>query len=214
MDGGTIQALLTILNVVIAALVSALTALGVSYFRTRGQNLATKHDFEELQRQLSANTKLVETIKSEVSQRDWAQREWTNLRRVKLEALLEKMHECDVYLERRRHSAMDGEVAKPERSPVDELDVLAALFPELKNEADRFSFICSSQMALFSVHGLEILKSRDDLTARQTAYDTFLRKWESEYEEFLVTRKALRVAARSLLERIMNVDEQTTSDER
>jgi hypothetical protein len=89
MDGGTIQlALLVILNAVIAGLVSSLTALGVSYFRTRGQNLATKHDFEELQKQLKANTELVETIKSEVSQRDWAQREWTNLRRVKLEALL------------------------------------------------------------------------------------------------------------------------------
>jgi hypothetical protein len=34
-----------------------------------------------------------EGIKSEVSQRDWAQREWTTLRRVKLESLLEKMHE-------------------------------------------------------------------------------------------------------------------------
>jgi hypothetical protein len=199
--------LLTILNLFIVALVSALTALGVSYFRTRGQNLATKHDFEELLRQLKINTESVETIKSEVSQRDWAEREWTNLRRVKLEALLEKMHECDVYLERRRHSAMDGEVAKPERSPVDELDVLAALFPELKNEADRFSFICSRQMALFSMHGLDIVKSRDDLTARQVAYDAFQRKFESEYGEFLVARKALRAAARSLLERIMNVDE-------
>jgi len=65
MDGGTIQqALLIILNVVIAALVSALTALGVSYFRTRGQNLATKHDFDELSKQLRANTELVETIKN------------------------------------------------------------------------------------------------------------------------------------------------------
>jgi hypothetical protein len=184
--------------------VSALTALGVSYFRTRGQNLTTKHDFDELQKQLSATTKLVEDIKSDVSQRDWAQREWTNFRRVKLEALLEKMHECDVYLERRRHSAMDGEVAKPERNPVDELDVLAALFPELKNEADRFSLNCSSQIALFSVHGLEIQKSRDDLMARQVAHDALQRKFESEYAEFLVTRKALRAAARSLLECIMN----------
>jgi hypothetical protein len=215
MDGGTIQqALLLILNVVIAALVSALTALGVSYFRTRGQNLATKHDFDELQKQLKANTELVEAIKSEVSQRDWTQRKWTNLRRTKLEALLEKMHECQVYLGRQRHSAMDGEVAKPERNPIDEFDVLAALFPELENEADRFSLICSRQNVLFSALGVEILKSRDDLTARQVAYDDFQSKFESDYEEFLVTRKALRAAARSLLERIMNVVERAPSDER
>src|SRR5262249_15621669 len=65
-----VEGLLTIVNFVIAALVAALTALGVSYFRTRGQNLATKHDFDELLRQLRTNTELVETIKSEVGQRD------------------------------------------------------------------------------------------------------------------------------------------------
>jgi hypothetical protein len=125
--------------VVIAALVSSLTALGVSYFRTRGQNLATKHDFEELQRQLEDNTKLVEDIKSEVGQGDWARREWTNLRRIKLEALLEKMHECEVYLDRRRNSAYEGEPAKPERDCISELDALAALyFRELRSEAGRF----------------------------------------------------------------------------
>src|SRR6516165_8619311 len=125
--------LLMIVNVVIAALVSALTALGVSYFRTRGQNLATKHDFEELQKQLKANTELVETIKSEVSQRDWAQREWTNLRRVKLEALLEKMHECEAYPDRCRSEAVKGSFPAEEgRDVIGELDTISDMyFPEL-----------------------------------------------------------------------------------
>jgi hypothetical protein len=48
--------LFLLVNAAVMALVGALAALGVSYFRTRGQNLATKHDFEELQRQLKANT--------------------------------------------------------------------------------------------------------------------------------------------------------------
>jgi hypothetical protein len=64
-------------NVIVMALVGVLAALGTSYFRTKGQNLATKHDFDELQKQLKANTELVETIKAEVGQKDWAQREWT-----------------------------------------------------------------------------------------------------------------------------------------
>jgi hypothetical protein len=195
MAAGTIQqALLTILNLVIAALVSALTALSVSYFRTRGQNLATKHDFDELQKQLSATTKLVETIKSEVSQRDWAQREWTTLRRVKLDALLEKMHECEEYLERRRQSAIDGEVAKPERDPVSEFDVLAAIFPELKDGADRFSLSCSAQLALFSEHAAEVskIKKSFDTAALQIAYDNFQSKFD--YKEFLVTRRALTIS--------------------
>ena len=142
MDAGTIQqALLVILNVVIAALVSALTALGVSYFRTRGQNLATKHDFDELQRQLKANTEIVETIKSEVSQLDWAQRERATLRRLKLEALLEKMHECEVSLDRRLDMAVEGKAAPPERDYLKELDAMATLYlPELKSESRSVHF--------------------------------------------------------------------------
>jgi hypothetical protein len=148
MDLGTL-ALLTILNVVIAALVSSLTALGVSYFRTRGQNLATKHDFEDLQEQLSATTKLVETIKSDVGQRDWAQREWSNLRRTKLETLMEKMHECEVYLSRKQHSALAGELLQPELSPISKADELAALYlPELKNEVDSFTLVCRQELVM------------------------------------------------------------------
>src|SRR5262249_61677006 len=94
--------LFLLVNAVVMAIVGVLATLGTSYFRTRGQNLATKHDFDELKEQLKANTELVETIKSEVSQRDWTQREWTTLRRIKLEALLEKLHEGEVYLDRRR----------------------------------------------------------------------------------------------------------------
>jgi hypothetical protein len=80
-----------VVYVVVAALVGAVAALGTSYFRTRGQNLATKHDFDdlatkhdfdELQKQLKANTELVETIKAEVGQRDWTARERTSLRRI------------------------------------------------------------------------------------------------------------------------------------
>jgi hypothetical protein len=69
-------------------LVLTLAAAGIGsflgeYLRTRGKNLATKADFDSLQDQLRANTELVETIKAEVGQKDWAQREWTNLRRTK-----------------------------------------------------------------------------------------------------------------------------------
>jgi hypothetical protein len=85
--------------------VLTLAALGIGvflgeYLKTRGKNLATKADFDSLQNQLSDQTRLVETIRSEVGQKDWARREWTNLRRIKLEELMEKMHECETYLDR------------------------------------------------------------------------------------------------------------------
>jgi hypothetical protein len=206
MDGGTIQlALLMILNVVIAALVSALTALGVSYFRTRGQNLATKHDFDELQKQLRDNTKLVEAIKSEISRRDWAQREWTTLRRVKLEALLEKMHECEDYLDRRRDLAAEGKSGTPERKSINELDVLATLyFPELKNEVDLFVSVCKMQRLRSIEFAQAVISAGDDIPARDAAFEDFKSKWNPR--ELSLARDTLTTAARSLLERNRNLD--------
>jgi len=127
--------LFLLVNVIIVALVGVLAVLGTSYFRTRGQNLATKHDFDELQKQLKANTKLVETIKAEVGQKDWAQREWTNLRRTKLEVLLETMHDCETYLDQLSSRAIKDDYEAGKRDPAGPLVAIGALyFPELENE--------------------------------------------------------------------------------
>jgi hypothetical protein len=53
-----------------------------------------------LHHQLEKQTKLVETVRTEVSQKDWMKREWLNLRRIKLEALVEKLNDVDEYLEK------------------------------------------------------------------------------------------------------------------
>jgi hypothetical protein len=72
---------------------------------------------------------LVETIKykSEVGQKDWSKREWTNLRRIKLEALLEKMHESEAMLDRLRNKAIKGEF-ELEHDPMSQLDAIATLY--------------------------------------------------------------------------------------
>lgn len=193
---------------VVQTVLMLLVAGGAAYFgsflRTRGQNLATKHDFDELKKQLSENTELVETIKSEVGQRDWAQREWTNLRRIKLEALLEKMHECEEYLDRRRLLAAEGKGGTPERKSINELDVLAALyFPELKNEVDLFVCICKMQRLSILHYAQAVLSARDDIPARDAAYKDYESKWNPK--ELSLARDALTTAARSLLERNRNL---------
>jgi len=200
--------LFLIINILVMALAGAATAFATAYFRTRGQNFATKHDFDELLKQQKATAEAVEKIKSDVAQRDWTQREWTNLRRVKLEALLEKMHECRVYLARQRDSAYESKSATPERDCIGEADTVAALyFPELKSEADRFILGCMKQDAIISQFRADVIASRDDLAAREVAFNVFQSHFKTEYEELLVAQNALRAAARSLLERIMNVDE-------
>jgi|SRR5262245_45655755 len=201
--------LFLIVNVVVMALVGSLAALGTSYFRTRGQNLATKHDFASLQEQLRTTTQAVETIKSEVGQKDWAQREWTNLRRTKLEALLEKMHDCDTYLDQHRHRFMEGKGPDPQqRDHLNDLDTIGTLyFPELENEIYRFYCRGKEQITV----GLELARALNsagnDMAARDRAYDTFRKKWGECHIEHMDARSALRDAARRLLIEIMGVED-------
>jgi hypothetical protein len=206
--------LVLVVNAIIAALIGALVVLGTSYLRTRAQNLATKHDFDELQKQLKANTELVETIKSEVGQKDWATRERTTLRRIKLEALLEKMHDCDEYLVQHRNRFLEGKGTDPDqRDYLNELNAMGSLyFSELEDEIRRFYLSGKKQMSL----GLELAQALgsagNDMAARESAYDTFRRNWLERYDEHLEARSALTVAARSLLVSIMDVEEGSRSE--
>jgi hypothetical protein len=58
------------INVIVMALAAGFAAWFGSFLKTKGQNFATKRDFDDLLNQLRANTEMVEGIKSEVSQRD------------------------------------------------------------------------------------------------------------------------------------------------
>ena len=98
------------------------------------------------------------------------------------------------------------------------LNVLKSLyFPELDNEVYHFTRLCGQQSVLIIKLGSVINKiGRDqDPTAqqaRQSAHDSFKSEFLQIYPEFLASRRLLTTAARSLLERIMNVEEQTPSD--
>jgi hypothetical protein len=94
-------------QVLIMIVAAGIGAFFAEYLKTRGQNLATKADFKALQTQLRANTELVETVKTEINQKELARREWRNLRCVKLEQLLAKKHDCDDYLEQMRSNAFE-----------------------------------------------------------------------------------------------------------
>jgi hypothetical protein len=109
---------------------AAVGAFFGEYLKARGKNPATTADFDRLQNQLRDNTKLVEKIKAEFGLRDWVAREWTNLRRVKLEELLNKAADCDAVLNRFLRQIIYTEGSMPtERDVGSELETIAnALF--------------------------------------------------------------------------------------
>lgn len=119
---------LLIIQGLITVVAAGVGAFFGEFFKTRGKNLATKADFAELQRQLRQSTELIESIKAEVSQRDWTKREWTTLRRNKLERLLDLMHAAGTFLDRYDTSANEGKALAGEFDPKDEFATLVELY--------------------------------------------------------------------------------------
>lgn len=53
----------------------AVNAFVENYLRKRAETFATKADFDELLRQLRANTEVAESVKSVIAKTDWVERE-------------------------------------------------------------------------------------------------------------------------------------------
>jgi hypothetical protein len=103
----------------------------------------------------------------------------------------------------------------PARDRISELDVLGSLyFPELESEVDRLVINCREQLGLINTLGMAILKAGNDQAARRIALNNFMSQG-THHRDFRAAQYALTQAARSLLGRMMSVDEQTSpSDER
>jgi len=195
--------LVLVLYVISTAVAAGLAAWFGSFLKTKGQNFATKQDFDELLKQQRATAEAVETIKSDVAQRDWAQREWTNLRRLKLEALLDRMHECEVDLDRRRNAVFDRAPVERERDYLGELETISTLYlPELSIQKAAFSAVCRKELIAILNLDQALRDAGDDIATRKRVIDDFKEAWN--YSERAGARVALRDAARDLLERIMH----------
>jgi hypothetical protein len=202
------------LPLVVQTLLMLLVAGGAAilgpYLMIRGKQLATKHDFDAIQDQLKATTVAVETIKSEVSQRDWAQREWMNLRRTKLEALLETMHDCEAFQDQLSHRAIEGNYEAGKRDPMGPFVAIGALyFPELANEIYHFSQKWRELVIMGMNHAVAVQELRvgADLDAFRTAQNTYREQRLPVYKELIAARDELTAVARRLLVSIMGMDE-------
>jgi hypothetical protein len=115
-----------------------------SYFKMKGEHFATKEDFDTLSEQLRHNTALVEAVKSEVGYRDWRKREWINLQRIKLEELMQKLHESERLLDVVQHHAIAGKLTTESSThPFGEMESIATLYcPEIEPDVMVYSSLC------------------------------------------------------------------------
>ncbi len=189
-------------------LISAAAAIGAffgEYFKTRGQHLATKADFDSLQAQLRANTELVETVKAEVNQRDLAKREWRNLRCLKIEQLLAKIHDCNDHLEQLGHDAVDRKVLL-ERDLLGEFQTIANLyFPELKTAVDAYSLAYRKHRQDLLNIRVEFLNIPPDTLIPQRLADKYHSIGGASWPVIMKAQDELTSAAAALLRKIMDV---------
>jgi hypothetical protein len=102
---------------------------GIVFAQRRSQSTAREIDSPESLR--------AKTAEGAVLDKGWREREWANLRRIKLEVLVNRMHDCGRFGE----PTVGSEVN--ERDPLAELQVITTLyFPELKGEVDRYLESC------------------------------------------------------------------------
>lgn len=78
---------------ILSVICSALIAYVVAYVKKKGENYATKEDFEELLRQIKATTRATEEIKTEISSGAWVNQQRWELRKNIYLILLEKLNE-------------------------------------------------------------------------------------------------------------------------
>jgi len=118
-----------------------------------------------------------------IGDENWREREWANLRRVKLEVLLAKMHDCEKFVDQgASHAERVGE-----RDSLSELNVITTLyFPELKADVDHYLDQCS---------------------ARKTEGAPRIATAELKRTDFETTRDKISSAARTLTEKIMGVSD-------
>src|SRR6266403_4090983 len=115
-----------VVGIVLTRVVAGLAAYFGAYLKRKGENFATKEDFDNLRAQLQTNTRVVEEIKSEFGQRDWAAREWAAIRRAKLEELVTVLHEAREFVEASAVKAVEGTLTL-DPDPFSKGNVLATL---------------------------------------------------------------------------------------
>ena len=105
---------------------------GIIFAQHRLQNATRKVDGPD-----SLRAKTAEGVALE---KGWREREWAKLRRAKLEVLVNRMHDCERFVEPTAGSNVG------DRDPLAELQVITTLyFPELKAEVDRYLEQCRAR---------------------------------------------------------------------
>ena len=159
----------------------SLAKAGEAYAARKGENLATKEDFNQLLEQLRRNTEATEQIRTEIAHEDWTVREWKAARARKLEELIAAVNECHDWLQATRLEIRRGEDPNLWRNhPALRARALQAIyFPDLQERVEVFIKKC--EIALNEL--LAIKKRQFQLMRDGESLENCLRQMEGKYAD-------------------------------
>jgi len=175
--------------------VSGLGSYLAKYLEAKGQNLATREDFESLRHQLTQSTRTVEGIKAEFARTDWASREWTALRIRKIEEMMGLYSTLKTHIDDSMGNAF-AQLPLPQWHNAEQAVVIAELYlPELLPDAIKLAEVVRTLPRVFadissSARDRNPGREEDFLNGRTSS------RVDAQSEE---TVKQIRVAAAELL---------------
>lgn len=195
--------------------VSGLSALAASFLKAygnkRGEQLATKKDFDNLKSQLQATTRLTEEIKGEVGHIEWRMREMYSTRRAKLEEFVQQIGTVTSTLNPWVSEMFtSGNFVPLDSECLNRLEMLARLyFPPLYGPTMAFSLAWRSltQQAIAAAQALSGI-SREDLQARRQQIEENLRIYEPLHVQVLARRSTLEQTVVTAMQDVLRLPDE------
>lgn len=171
-----------------------------SYAKKRGENYATKADFDEILRQLKVTTEVAEAVKVKVSHADWATRELKTLKRLKLEELMQSVHETEEWLSSFNSHYIFKSADKPKASPIATVERLTGLyFPELDTEINSYLQDCRAAVVEVLDAGQSILYAASNVAMEKQVRSDFNAVWQTSYKARIKKISDLEKRAREIM---------------
>lgn len=118
-----------------------------SYLSHKGQNLATKEDFQELLDQQRQSTEVTEQIRAEIEASFGERKELKARLRDKMEELMQVTIKLDSWVDDVRGVAFDGRLASVAKSPLAKINALTSLyFPLIESERSELALAHGGMM--------------------------------------------------------------------
>jgi hypothetical protein len=191
----------------IIAIVAFIGSYLGSYLKKKGENFATKEDFNEILNQLKTQVTATEQIKSKISHINWANQEWKTLRKVKLEELLSTVYESHEWISKETSYRVFNGPNESITNPFMKLRTIALLyFPkELGKEIDAYDEICCEYKVLLQNIHKEIIEAHDNHAQQLAVREESTPKIMACEEKLIHVRNAIDLKASALMRIIAGI---------